>query len=187
MTDKPKQNLFKLTNEMAQIKMALDNPDIDDETGEVVQDESLLSRLMSVEGIAGDKVDSYIDLIETCEHDANLAVADYESKRDIIERAKARKKHNESIITKLTTHMLNSMQNAGMDELVGTSGRKIKVQVKSTTVEVAGDTKYSLWDQDYYTTDYKPNKAALKKDFKDREQDLPAGASFKKTYKAVVK
>lgn len=179
------ETLFKLTNELAELRMSLDNAEFDD-NGEVVIDPLALDMQLDLENATAEKLDKYIDLRESLEHDAKMAKADYESKRDIIDKAKKRQKHAESVTRQIDAYLLSAMQTLNTDTLTGTTGRMLKVQKKPSRVEVAIDAKISLWDDSYYTVEFKPNKAAIKKDFKDRT-DLPNGVKIIEQKKVVVK
>lgn len=180
MTDKPekKTSLWQLTQDELDYLWS-DPEDWSDEDH---------TRFNKTQMASEEKLDRYLLIIESAEHQSALATAEFKSKEDIIKRASKRATFWDNKVADLKRRMLKYMLETEKDNLVLPSGKIIDVQISGTRTKISKTAKMSMWDDIYYETKYIPNKDAIKAAFKDKPRaDWPDGVEIITEKKVVLK
>lgn len=187
MTDK--KSLYHLTAEEVILIDELEGllePEPDPETGEIPDSGERLAALIQHQTATAEKIDQVIRIIDVFSHRAALAKADFESKREIIERSRDSAKRSENAVSRLKRSIVEYMVDTGKDEMLSAAGAALRVQNNPHSAEVPTDARISDWDEEFYRIDWLAQKKAIITAFKEG-RDIPAGVEVVQTKRLVIK
>ena len=177
---------WELCEEMAQLELEIDAVEAEGKDPEILAD--LWDKHIDLTTASANKLQGYIHFIDSLVRKAALAKAEFESIQNIYDRAKKRMQVAENRIKSINEYITHCMISHDLDKLEAASGTVFKLRKPTYSVDVSLDAKYSTWDDDLYSIEYKPNKSEIKKRYKDvPEDERPHGVIIKEKYKVDIK
>ena len=184
MSAQPKPTLYELTEEMLRLRDLLEDA-IDPETGEVNQDHPALVAFTETAFQTDEKIQNYVRFMKILEHHALDAEAEYKNLKALIEASRDAAKSAQARIDSLKYQVLRHMQNLGAKEIIA-GPFNLKLKKNPPSVEVPESVNYFDWPDEWYRTEFKPDKKALLA-AGNAGQELPEGVYIKQTERLEVK